>query len=231
MFSKTSNRKTFKHLVCPDLEQLEDETTENGRYYFSKDGRFKYPSVTTVLSSISKDGIEKWRQAVGEEEAQRILKQAGVRGTAFHQIAEDYVMNREEWNRDVMPVNMFSFNQIKSVLDNHVDNIMYVEAPLYSDRLRVAGRTDLIAEYDGEAAIIDFKTSRKVKREEWIKPYFMQEATYAEMLKERTGINIKKLVTIMAIDHEQPKVFIQNKDDHLQDFISLRKNYYLKHKI
>lgn len=231
MLSKTSNRKIFNHRSCPELEQLEDETTETGRFYFSKDRKFKYPSVTTVLSSLSKDGIEEWKKRVGEEEAKAILTQAGVRGTAFHQIAEDYIMNREDWNKDVMPVNMFSFNQIKKVLDDHVDNIMYVEAPLYSDRLRVAGRTDLIAEYDGEGSIIDFKTSRKIKREEWIKPYFMQEATYAEMLKERTGINITKLVTIMCIDHEQPKVFIQHKDDHLKDFISLRKNYYLTKKI
>ena len=98
------------------------------------------------------------------------------------------------------------FYQIKPYLDS-IDNIHALEDPLSSSLLKMAGRVDCIAEYNGELAIIDFKTSTKYKREEWIDDYFAQETAYAIMFQELTGLIPKKLVTIIACETGEPQVF------------------------
>lgn len=211
-----------KHgLILPDLHC---DTTPTGRFYYPPTGE-KYPSVTTVLSIMEKDGLEKWKKSVGEEEAARIVTQAGIRGTEVHLIAEEYIDNKPDYAVGKMPTNMFTFNQIKPLLDKHLDNIWFQEAPLYSHFIRVAGRVDLVAEWDGKLSIIDFKTSRKPKKREWITNYFMQESFYAVAFEERVGKPIKQLVTIVAVDGDDSQVFIENRDDHIHNFIALRKKY------
>ena len=206
------------------LPELHCDTTPTGRFYYPPTGE-KYPSVTTVLSIMEKDGLEEWKKRVGEEEAARIVTQAGIRGTEFHLIAEEYIDNKPDYAADKMPVNMFTFHQIKPLLDKHLDNIWFQEAPLYSHFIRVAGRVDLVAEWNGKLSIIDFKTSRKPKKREWITNYFMQESFYAVAFEERIGKPIKQLVTIVAVDGDDPQVFIENRDDHIHNFIALRKKY------
>ena len=206
------------------LPELHCDTTPTGRFYYPPTGE-KYPSVTTVLSIMEKDGLEEWKKRVGEEEAARIVTQAGIRGTEFHLIAEEYIDNKPDYATDKMPVNMFTFHQIKPLLDKHLDNIWFQEAPLYSHFIRVAGRVDLVAEWNGKLSIIDFKTSRKPKKREWITNYFMQESFYAVAFEERVGKPIKQLVTIVAVDGDDPQVFIENRDDHIHNFIALRKKY------
>ena len=102
---------------------------------------------------------------------------------------------------------MGMFCQIRPYLDK-INNIHALEAPLYSKTLKLAGRVDCIGEYEGETAIIDFKTSSKTKREEWIQDYFSQEVAYAIMFQELTGLKVKKLVTIMAVETGEPQVFV-----------------------
>lgn len=218
-------KKLFNHVQHGIvLEDLECDTTENGRFYYPSTGE-KYPSVTTVLSIQEKSGIEEWKKRVGEEEAKRVLTQAGTRGTEVHLIAEEYINNDPMYARGKMPANIFTFNQIKPLLDKNLDNIWFQEAPLYSHYIKVAGRVDLIAEWQGKLSIIDFKTSRKQKKREWIENYFMQEAFYAVAFEERTKKPIKQLVTIVMVDDDDPQVFIENRDDHIHDFIALRKKF------
>ena len=207
------------------LEDIHCDTTENGRFYYPSPDK-KYPSVTTVLSIQENSGIEDWKKRVGEEEAKRVLTQAGTRGTEVHLIAEEYINNMPHYARGKMPANMFTFNQIKSLLDENLDNIWFQEAPLYSDYIKVAGRVDLIGEWQGKLSIIDFKTSRKPKKKEWIKNYFMQESFYAVAFEERTRKPIKQLVTVVMVDDDAPQVFIEDRDSHIHDFISLRKQYF-----
>lgn len=208
----------------PILPELHAETTESGRIYVTPEG-LHYPSVTTVLGSESKEGIEAWKKRVGEEEAAKVLVQAGVRGTQMHELAENYLNNKEDWSKGYMPVNLFTFNSIKPLLDKHLNNIYWQEAPLYSDKLKTAGRVDCIAEWDGVLSIVDFKTSRRVKKKEWINSYFCQTAFYAAALYERTGLIAKQGVIVMAIDDEEPKVFIEPTYKWLQEFIKVRNRY------
>ena len=212
------------------LPKLTRKTTEEGRRYFTPDGN-AYPSITTVLGVLSKEGIIAWRQRVGEEEANKISRQAATRGTAVHKLAEDYLDNLPDWSKGAMPANLASFNDLKTILDERLNNIYFQEEFLYSDRLKCAGQVDCIAEFDGQLSIVDFKTSRKPKKEEWITSYFIQASFYAAAFYERTGIPIKQGVILITVDGNEPQVFKVNTYDYLEHFLSVRKKYKEMHNI
>ncbi len=214
----------FNHVNMEALPELDCETLPTGRTYITPEGN-KYPSITTVLSLLSKDGILAWRKRVGEETANKISTQAATRGTAVHQLAEDYLNNKEDWSKGAMPANLFSFNQIKPILDKRVNNVWAQEVPLYSDKFMVAGRVDCIAEFDGELTIIDFKTSRKPKKEEWVQNYFIQASFYAAAFYERTGIPIKKFAIVITVDGSEPQVFTGNTFKYLQKLYDVRQRF------
>jgi genome maintenance exonuclease 1 len=206
------------------LPTLTRKTTDTGRKYFTPEGN-AYPSITTVLGVLNKEGIIAWRKRVGEAEANKISQQASVRGTAVHKLAEDYLNNDPNWKEGAMPTNLFSFDDIKKIMDKRLNNIWMQEVFLYSDRLKTAGQVDCIAEFDGQLSIIDFKTSRKPKKEEWITSYFIQASFYAAAFYERTGIPIKQGVILITVDHHEPQVFKINTYDYLEHFLSVRKKY------
>lgn len=202
-------RKIFKHNFVPTVE-LTTETIDGQRHYVLPDGLTKLKSVTTVLSEkMDKTALLEWRARVGEEEAKRISTQAARRGTAIHSIAERYVLNEEKfYGEKEMPINIESFKPIKQILDDHVDNILGVEIPLYSKTLGCAGRTDLVAEYDGTLSIIDFKTSRKPKKAEWIENYFIQATCYSMMFEWMYKFSVPQIVIVITVDDEKtPQVF------------------------
>jgi len=194
----------FKHLNIHSFRDLVATTTAKGRTY-SVEG-MNYPSVTTVIGHSKKKSIMEWRRRVGEEEANKISKRASTRGNKTHKLAELYLSNQDISKYKDDPMSMGLFYLIKPHLDS-INNIHALEAPLYSRMLKIAGRVDCIAEYKGELAIIDFKTSTKLKKEEWIQDYFAQECAYAIMFQELTGLKVKKLVTIIACETGEAQVF------------------------
>lgn len=218
--------KIFNHRpVALDYENLLCETAETGRTYQTPKGK-KYPSITTVLGVLSEDSIRAWRARVGEEEANRISSQACRRGEAVHTLVEKCIKNETISAKDVMPHVWVGFLSIRPHLEEHVDNIALQEKPLYSDHLGVAGRVDLIAEYDGKLSIIDIKTSKKEKSHGDIHSYFMQESAYAIMFEERTGIPVTQLVTIMAVDNrDTPLIFKEHRDNWAKPLISTIAEY------
>jgi genome maintenance exonuclease 1 len=214
----------FKHIGCDIDYDLETETVNGKRFYKTPEGLL-YPSVTTITSQHGKDKILEWRKRVGEEEANRISTKASSRGTRVHKICENYLNNEEDYARKTMPDSVVMFKSIQPLLDEHVNNIHALEVPLYSHHLRVAGRVDCIAEYNGRLSVIDFKTSSKLKEENWIKGYFMQCSAYAVMYEERTGIPVPQIVVMIAVESEHPQVFIKKRNDYIKDFISYREAY------
>jgi len=193
-------------------EDLEAKTTSSGRKYQTPTGK-QYPSVTTVLSILSEEAIQKWRARVGAEEANKISHRAATRGTAVHEIIEKYLDNDPQFKEGYMPNIISDFMDVKQILDERVGTIYAQECPLYSDYLKIAGRVDCVAEFDGKPSIIDFKTSRKTKKKSWIENYFIQESAYAIMWEERTGMPITQLVTIISVDNEDSQVFIEHRDN------------------
>jgi hypothetical protein len=215
----------FKH-VPVELNEMTAVTTDTGRQYETPEG-ITLPSITTVLSILSRDSIAKWRARVGEKEANRISYRASTRGTAVHEICEQYVNNDPDYDK-YMAINpdngemkmttrtpdlIDSFLKIKPILDERLSLVHAQEAPLYSTHLGVAGRVDCVGVFDGKLSIIDYKTSMKPKRLDWIKNYFMQESAYAIMWEERTGMPITQLVTVISVDNHEPQVFVEHRDN------------------
>ena len=214
----------FEHCnYLGDLELNKKET--NGiRLYNLPNGDW-VPSITSVTSFYNRQIFVKWRQRVGIEEANRITKKATSRGTDFHAATELYMLNKEiNWD-DFKPLTKFMFYHAKPYLDK-INNIHAIERTLYSEYLGLAGRVDCIAEYEGELAVIDFKTSEKIKPEKWLENYFVQEMFYASAYYELTGIPVTKLITIMVTPGGEVKVFDKrNKGDYIKLLVRYIKEF------
>ena len=195
----------FNH-VDLSITPLDRETIDGVRYYDVPDveGFTKLVSITSVTSWINREIFRAWRAKVGNEEADKVTKAATSRGTDMHTLTENYLLNEEL--PTVQPLSEFLFKQSKPQLDL-INNIHAIEKPLYSLRLGVAGTVDCIAEYEGELAVIDFKTSKKPKPRKWIDHYFVQCAAYACMLYEMKEIPVKKFVIIMSCENGEVKVY------------------------
>jgi len=199
----------------------QDKTVSGvGRKYYTETGA-AYPSVTTVLGVLSRDSIKAWRKRVGNEEANKISGQAATRGTKIHLLCEKVLDNEEIDTSKLSLLDLEIWNEFKPLL-NRIDNIHAQEIALYSDHLRLAGRVDCIAEFDGKLSIIDFKTSKKPKKKEWIENYFAQAAAYSIMYEERTGIPINRSVIMIAVEGDDPQIFIERRDNFVPLLLKAR---------
>jgi genome maintenance exonuclease 1 len=189
------------------LPNLQRETIDGVRYYKVPDNNelIKLVSITSVTSHKNKKFFAQWRKRVGEETADKITRQATSRGTDMHSLVENYLYNIPELPK-VQPLSDYLFKIARPELDK-INNIYALEGSLYSKVLGIAGTVDCIAEYNGELAIIDFKTSKKPKPVDWIEHYFVQCMAYGCMLYELTGISIKKLVIIMSCENGECVVY------------------------
>ena len=196
--------KTFNHnfVEIPKLKQI---NTDNGRRYETPTGNL-YPSVTTILQKKAAPWIAKWRERVGEEEANRISRVAATRGTKIHKLCENALRNEDEDKSKLSILDQEMYNAFRPLLDD-IDNVRAIEQSMYSDHLRLGGQADCIAEYNGTLSIIDFKTSRKRKTRSSCYDYFIQCSAYAIMFEERTGIPVSQSVIIMAMEESEPAVF------------------------
>lgn len=210
----------FNH-VDTQLPTLSRETIDGVRYYDTPDS--KLVSITSVISFFNRDTFVKWRKRVGEDKANEITRKATSRGTDMHTLTEYYLKN--ESLPVVKPLPNFLFKIAKPNL-NKIDNIHTLEGSMYSKQLGVAGTVDCIAEYDGELAIIDFKTSAKPKPRAWIDGYFVQCAAYACMYYELTGIPVKKFVIIMACEDGDCVVYQEyDKMKYMNMLVSYIRNF------
>jgi genome maintenance exonuclease 1 len=200
------------------LPNLKSEThTDGKRYYTSPSGK-RLPSVTTVVGAMKKQAIMEWRNRVGEVEANRISKLATGRGNRVHDLAERYLKNKKiEWVRE-MPDSVEMFRTLIPHL-HRINNIHYIEQALWSEQIGLAGRVDLIAEWDGVLSVIDFKTSKKIKKKEDIQDYFAQCTAYAGMYEEHVSVPVDQIVIVMAVENEEPLIFIEKTGDHINTLL------------
>lgn len=205
----------FKHALYDKVE-IQDVYDDNKRYYITPDGA-KYPSVTTVIGEkFGTYYLDKWRERVGMEEAERISGIAKTRGTAIHNLCEQYILNNPRYTKGHMPVNIATFKQIKPVLDEYLGTVYGIEYPLWSHTLKTAGRSDLFAEFNGIDSIVDYKTSKRRKDEDHILNYFVQTCTYAHMMAERLNIEVpKQIAIVIAVDEDNSQLFMRKTSDYV----------------
>ena len=207
----------FCHVKLSELDfELESTTTEKGRVYRVPGGEL-YPSITTVLSAYNKKAIMEWRQRVGEKTANEISRKASGRGTKLHNTVEKYLLNEmtDMKLKTMMPDIKEMFFDMRKIIDENIGDIYGIEQPLYSHKLKLAGRCDCIAEWNGELAIVDWKTASRTKDKDHIQNYFMQATAYAEMFEERTGKAIDTIVVAISVQSESPQLFVEKKSKYL----------------
>jgi genome maintenance exonuclease 1 len=216
----------FNH-IKHEFPTLIQENVDGVRYYLGENGE-KYPSVTTVLSDYGKASIMEWRKRVGEEAANKISRTATTRGTSVHKFIEDYLNNEEIDVSSMMPNVKQVFFPMKTELEK-INNIHCLETKLHSHILKIAGTVDCIAEYDGVMSVIDFKTSRRLKKREEIANYFMQGTAYSVMFEELTdqAYPIEQIVILIGVDG---KSFAQVLKVKPMEYAPMLKEYILNYR-
>ena len=180
---------------------LERVNKEEGRYYLDSNQE-PVPSVTTVLSgtSKSKDGLIQWRNRVGDEEAEKIIKQSTDIGTAVHESIEQYLYNKS-WNNLGDSEDQLIAKKIAHKFVSHglkgISEIWGLEVGLILDNL-YAGTADCVGKYEDIPSLIDFKTAKKIKKREWIEDYFLQGCAYANAHNVMFGTSIEQIVILMV---------------------------------
>lgn len=203
------------------VPEISTKTVDKKRYYVTPN-KVLYPSITTVLSQRGKEGLFEWRKRVGEDVANYIARTSANRGSAVHKMCEDYLMNQHIYNPTDFAkhsrknfLGYCLFNRLKDQVLKNIDNIYAQETALWSDRLMVAGRVDCIAKYKGVPTIIDFKTSRSERTDEWNENYYIQATAYSEMFEERIGMKIDQIAILVVTEDGTVQEFVKNKKDYL----------------
>lgn len=211
---------TILNLV--DYYDLPEEYDDFGRKYTTANGDV-YPSITTVLGKQPKPGLDDWRERLGDEKADRIMKASARVGSEFHDACEQFILGE--------PVPVLSagarmlYASAKSEL-KYIDDVRGIEIPMWSDHLKTAGRSDCIGSYRTVPSIIDYKNSRSPKQRDWCKDYFLQGAAYARMFYEMYGIVIKQMVIIIAVwGNPKPTVYIEKVVDWVGPLDDVMREY------
>ena len=194
----------------------------DGHRFYNINGK-NYPSVTTVLGIRKKEGLQKWRDAIGENVANWEMGRAARRGKAFHTLVEQYLKGETPSIRDVLPIGLFKL--MKPYIDQ-IDNIHLLEAIMYSPKLTIAGQVDCVAEYNGKLSVIDFKTANKERQEDWIENYFLQTTAYAHMFEETFGKPIEQIVILLASEDGSVQTFVKNKADYEKELGKAIEDFY-----
>ena len=234
--------KTFNYDLLENKKDLiEQDNTGSDRVYHGPNGT--YASVTNMLYyMITKPGIDAWKAKIGEEEAKKISTRAAKRGTRIHGSIEKYLRGEENYFEGIPHENRELIKLGLSEIDQRIDNIRGIELSMWSDELRLAGTTDLIAEYNGELAVIDWKTATYIKKEEYLRSYILQGTAYSRMLYELYGMIPKKIVICSFIRFDSKKynhmmdqdIFIDwreyNPLDYIRELKSICDAYHFKNK-
>ncbi len=194
-----------------------------GKYRFYNIGDINYPSVTSVLGVRKKVELQQWRDRIGENVANWEMGRAARRGTATHNLIENYIKGEPLTEKSVLPLGLFKL--MKPYVDQ-IQNIHCLETVLYSKKYRLAGQVDCIAEYNGKLSVIDFKTANKERKEEWIENYFLQCTAYALMYEELYGKEIEKVVLIIGGEDGSMATYVKDKKDYIKRLEEVLEDFY-----
>lgn len=195
------------------------------RWYITPDGN-KYPSITTLLGTEEKQWLTDWRQSLGEDRANAEMRRAASRGTAVHLMIERFLNNDLNPTADQKTEHIVEFNSLRLFL-RRINKIRAQEIPLYSDALKIAGRVDCIAEFDGVLSVVDFKTSTNNKTEHMIGDYYLQATAYALMYHELYDVQIDDIAILMSVEKGAvPLVFKQKVDPFITPLIRRINTFY-----
>jgi hypothetical protein len=222
------------------FEKLKTKNINGKRHYVLPSGR-PVPSMTTITGSLPNPKLDAWIAEMTEKYGpgcpEWIKIAAGIRGDAFHKLAEKYLQGIEaptlKMDSKLLPYALFE--NVIDILDK-IKDIKHQETTVFSEDLAVAGRLDCIARFDDSAgggfndlAVIDFKTSTKAKSEEDILNYFLQATGYSMCYEEMTGIVIPNIVIIVSCESGEKQVFIKDRTPYMDQLRQLAMKYHEEH--
>jgi len=200
----------------------------DGAHHYSFDGH-KSVGITTVLFATKPDEdtakLEDWKEKENVRwgtPANYIFKTSGPIGTDTHNAVEAYL--KGEKYSPKYTISKGHMMNLVSLLDK-IDNIRTNESRLFSKELGIGGTVDCIAEYDGVLSVIDFKTKRSDRKEEWIVDNFLQATAYSIMWGELTGEKISQIVILISTEKNSSQCFIKNTDDYKEGLLERIKQY------
>jgi len=152
-----------------------------------------YPRVTEILeltqSEEAKAKLEGWRQRCYAQgiDPELLSQQAKDIGTAFHTAIFNYLKLAEEpyfaslltCGKQAGLIEFTRWRFALPYLDSLKASFLYLEQEVISQRWHYIGHLDGLALLNNALVIIDWKTSGKYKKREWIQDYFIQGAAYA----------------------------------------------------
>lgn len=191
--------------------------------------QLKYPSLSKVLSETGdKSFLEAWRARVGEEEANRISREASARGNRVQDLIDDYLLNVTGPYKEgeYLAKDYMAFNQVLPFLKG-IDETYAIELPLVSHKLKINGRLDWFGKIDGKPCVIDWKTTKKQKPREWIQDYYLQVMFYVLSIYEQTGIMCKKNYVVLTNELFYQKFEVVMDTNLVQELSQRRKKFKL----
>ena len=194
-----------------------------GKYRFYDINGTNYPSVTSILGVRKKVELQQWRDKIGENVANWEMGRAARRGTATHNLIENYIKGEPLEEKSVLPLGLFKL--MKPYIDQ-INNIHCLETVLYTSKYRLAGQVDCIAEYNGKLSVIDFKTANKERIEEWVENYFLQCTAYSIMYNETFNEPIEQIVVLMAAEDGSMKAFVKEPKDYEEELQNAIRTFY-----
>ena len=213
----------YKHVDVKLNKNIKSIDTNFGRFYCSpNEPYYWYPSVTTVTGFAKSEFFAEWRK---NPDNAKLSKHASNRGNELHSMIEQYLKNQTDYKQNKNLLSVYLFQQMQEEL-HKINNIHLQESPMCSDVLRLAGRVDCVAEYDGVLSIIDFKGSTKEKREEWITNYFEQASCYSLMYQEMTGTPVNQIIILIASEDGTVQTFKKSPKDYFKSLNKTIKDYW-----
>ena len=193
-----------------------------GYRFYDIDGQ-NYPSVTSILGIRKKEGLQKWRDSIGEDVANWEMNRAARRGKSFHKLVEQYLNNETPSIRDVLPLGLFRL--AKPYIDQ-INNIRLLEKIMVSPKLTIAGQVDCVAEYNDKLSVIDFKSANKERKEDWIENYFLQCTAYSSMYEETFGEKIEQIVVLLAAEDGTMTAYVKDPQDYIEELVLSIETFY-----
>jgi len=192
------------------------ETVDNAHVY--KIGNMKSVGITTILGATKPEednaNLQDWKEKTNIRwgtPANYIFKTSGPIGTDVHNMCEKYLKG-EDYTPN-FTISRGHFYNLKEYLDK-IDNIRVLEKRIYSEKLGIAGTVDCVAEYNGVLSVVDFKTKRSKRKEEWMLDIFLQVTAYKIMFEDLTGIKIPQIVILVSTEDGYSQEFVKNPDDY-----------------
>ena len=176
-----------------------------------------YPGVTRILSATSDNsGIEAWRQSVGEEEADRILKESQEIGNSPDDLLLKSFLPDFDKNLYKHEISYYLYVQLSMSL-RKIKPIA-LQLKIWSEDLKVMGYLDCLGYYEGELSLIDFKNTRKIKKPEHYHNYLLQCTIYCLILKKLFGINVRQIILLMGVrDSVAPQIIKERTKDYVKE--------------